>query len=174
MFYKTWLILFCMKCMLIAFFFVTLPTILLKTTNLYFLTKNYSFMINKQSRLFVWLFLAMFGMAQSALAADFKDFSVIVNNQTGTLLTTEEQEQGTSVNFGVAVADDGTVIRVEAGDASSVATVSGTYHSDHGCTGLQVVVPVAGTVKISVGQCTYITIPFSEMERSNITLLVSI
>ena len=112
-------------------------------------------MTNKQSRLFVWLFLAMLGIAQTAVAADFKDFSVIVNNQNGTLLTAEEQEQGTAVKFGVAVADDGTVSRVEAEDASSVATVSGTYHSDHGCTGLTVVVPVTGNVKITVGQCTY-------------------
>lgn len=112
-------------------------------------------MTYKQFRLFVWLFLTMFGMAQTAVAADFKDFSVIVNNQDGTLLTAEEQEQGTAVKFGVAVADDGTVSRVEAEDASSVATVSGTYHSDHGCTGLTVVVPVTGNVKITVGQCTY-------------------
>ena len=121
-------------------------------------------MTNKQLRHFVWLFLVMLGMAQSAVAADFKDFSVIVNNQDGTLLTAEEQEQGTSVNFGVAVADDGTVSRVEAGDASSVATVSGKFHSDHGCTNLQVVVPVTGNVKITVGQCTYST---SEIKVTN-------
>ena len=109
----------------------------------------------KYFRLFVWSFLMMLGMTQSAMAADFKDFSVIVNNQSGTLLTSEEQVQGTSIAFGVAVADDGTVSRVAVDDASSVATVSGTYHSDHGCTGLSVVVPVNGNVKITVGQCTY-------------------
>ena len=112
-------------------------------------------MTNKQSRLFVWLFLAMLGMVQTAVAADFKDFSVIVNNQEGTLLTAEEQVEGTAINFGVAVAADGTVSRVAADDASAVATVSGKYHSDHGCTNLAVVVPVTGNVKISVGQCTY-------------------
>ena len=112
-------------------------------------------MTNKQSRLFVWLFLAMLGMVQTAVAADFKDFSVIVNNQEGTLLTAEEQVEGTAINFGVAVAADGTVSRVAADDASAVATVSGKYHSDHGCTNLTVVVPVTGNVKISVGQCTY-------------------
>ena len=88
-------------------------------------------------------------------AADFKDFSVIVNNQEGTLLTSEEQSQGTAVSFGVAVADDGTVSRVATDDATTVATVSGNYHSDHGCTALKVVVPNAGNVKITVGQCTY-------------------
>ena len=85
----------------------------------------------------------------------FKDFTVIVNNQEGTLLTADEQVQGTEVNFGVAVADDGTVSRVAVDDASSVATVSGKFHSEHGCTNLKVVVPVPGAVKILVGQCTY-------------------
>ncbi|MDE6002033.1 MAG: hypothetical protein K2G76_00845, partial [Prevotella sp.] len=93
-------------------------------------------MTNKYFRHFVGFFLAMLGMSQSAAAADFKDFSVIVNNQTGTLLTSEELVQGTAVEFGVAVAADGTVSRVAAGDASSVATVSGHYNSTHGCTGL--------------------------------------
>ena len=123
----------------------------------------------KYFRLFVWSFLMMLGMTQSAMAADFKDFSVIVNNQSGTLLTSEEQVQGTAVSFGVAVADDGTVSRVAVDDASSVATVSGTYHSDHGCTGLSVVVPVNGNVKITVGQCTYsgntITVKNSALEK---------
>lgn len=92
-------------------------------------------------------------------ADGFKDFSVIVNNQEGTLLTADEQVQGTEINFGVAVADDGTVSRVAADDASAVATVSGKYHSEHGCTELSVVVPNAGNVKITVGQCTYSAAP---------------
>ena len=96
------------------------------------------------------LMLAMVGKAQQ-----FKDFAVIVNNQEGTLLTADEQSQGTAVNFGVAVADDGTTTRVAADDASAVATVSGKYHSEHGCTELKVVVPNAGNVKITVGQCTF-------------------
>ena len=88
-------------------------------------------------------------------ADGFKDFAVIVNNQDGTLLTAEEQVQGTAINFGVAVADDGTTTRVAAEEASAVATVSGKYHSEHGCTELKVVVPNASNVKITVGQCTY-------------------
>ena len=87
--------------------------------------------------------------------AEFKDFSVIVNNQDGTVLTSEEQVQNTAVSFGVAVAADGTVNRVAFDDASAVATLSGVYHSEHGMTGLTVVVPVEGNVKITVGQCTY-------------------
>ena len=112
-------------------------------------------MLTKQMKQLLVVFLAMLGMAQTAAAADFKDFSVIVNNQDGTLLTADEQSQGTAVNFGVAVDADGKVSRVAADDASAVATVSGKYHSDHGCTALKVVVPNATNVKITVGQCTY-------------------
>ena len=111
--------------------------------------------MTKSTRTITLLLLALLGLAQYTVAADFKDFSVIVNNQTGTLLTSEEQVQGTAVKFGVAVAGDGTVSRVDADDASSVATIEGTYHSDHGCTGLKVTVAVPGAVKITVGQCTY-------------------
>ncbi len=111
--------------------------------------------MTKEMRTITMLILALFGMTQVATAADFKDFSVQVNNQTGTLLTSEEQVQGTAVSFGVAVATDGTVSRVAVDDASAVATVSGNFHSDHGCTGLNVVVPVPGPVKITIGQCTY-------------------
>lgn len=113
-------------------------------------------MTKKYLRHFVLLVLAVLGMSQTA-RAEFRDFSVIVNNQTGTLLTAEEQVQGTAVEFGVAVADDGTVSRVAAGDAQSVATISGKFHSEHGCTGLKVTVAVPGSVKIIVGQCTYST-----------------
>lgn len=112
-------------------------------------------MLTKQMKQMLVAILAMLGMSQGTTAADFKDFSVIVNNQDGTLLNAEEQSQGTAVEFGVAVAADGKVSRVAANDASAVATVSGKYHSDHGCTALKVVVPNATNVKITVGQCTY-------------------
>ena len=94
-------------------------------------------------------------LAMVSRADGFKDFGAIVNNDKETLLTADEQAQGTAVSFGVAVADDGTVSRVAADDASAVATVSGKFHSEHGCTELKVVVPNATNVKITVGQCTY-------------------
>ena len=114
-------------------------------------------------RLLKFSLLCIMLMLCGATYADggFKDFAVIVNNQEGTLLTAEEQVQGTAVNFGVAVADDGKVIRVAADDASAVATISGNYHSDHGCTNLKVTVPNVTNVKISVGQCTYSTSPIT-------------
>lgn len=99
--------------------------------------------------------LSMLMMLCGNVFAEFKDFEVIVNNQEGTMLTSNELVQGTGVEFGVSVASDGTVSRVAAGDDSSVATISGNYHSDHGLTGMKVVVPVEGNVSILVGQCTF-------------------
>lgn len=87
--------------------------------------------------------------------AEFQDFAAIVNNQTGTLLTSEEQVQGTAVEFGIAVDADGNTTRVATDDASSIATISGSYHGEHGMTGLKVVTAVPGAVKILVGKCTY-------------------
>ena len=110
-------------------------------------------MKNQLRRLGTMCLLLMLAMVSRA--DGFKDFGAIVNNQEGTLLTADEQKQGTAVSFGVAVADDGTVSRVAADDASAVATVSGKFHSEHGCTELKVVVPNATNVKITVGQCTY-------------------
>ncbi|MBR5749210.1 MAG: InlB B-repeat-containing protein [Prevotella sp.] len=128
-------------------------------------------MLTQQMKQMLVVFLAMLGMTQSVAAADFKDFSVIVNNQDGTLLTAEEQSQGTAVAFGVAVAADGKVNRVAADDANAVATVSGKYHSEHGCTALKVVVPNVTNVKITVGQCTYSgkTITVTDAQGNEVT-----
>lgn len=102
----------------------------------------------------IWLLIA--GLC--AVNAEFKDFSVIVNNQSGTLLTADEMAtQGNAVSFGVAVDNVGNVSRVAVDDPSSVATISGNYHSDHGLTNFTCVVAVPGDVKITFGNCTYST-----------------
>ena len=90
--------------------------------------------------------------------AEFRNFSILVDNSENSLLTAAEKAtQWTQYEFGVAVADDGTVTRVEKDAANSVATVSGKSHSEHGSASLKVVVPVEGKVKISVATCTYST-----------------
>lgn len=109
--------------------------------------------MQQKYRLFLTFLLLIVGTAVSLAA--FKDFSVQVNNQEGTFLTADEQVQGTAFSFGVAVSAEGVSSRVAADDASSVATVSGKYHSDHGATGLTVVVPVEGNTIITVGNCTF-------------------
>lgn len=109
--------------------------------------------MEKTTKTFLTLFLFIMGTMMSW--AGFKNFSAVLNNQDGTLLTAEEQVQNTAVSFGVAVDDAGNTTRVAADDASAVATISGNYHSEHGMTNLVVTVPVDGNVKISVGQCTF-------------------
>ncbi len=109
--------------------------------------------MKKTFRTFLTLLLLVAGTVMSW--ADFKDFSVILNNASGTLLTAEEQVQGTEFTFGVAVDEAGAVSRVDAADASSVATISGKYWNDHGSVNVKVTVPVKGNTKVVLGNCTY-------------------
>lgn len=84
--------------------------------------------------------------------AAFKDIKVDLTN--GNLLTAEEISSKSEVTFGLAVADDGTVTRVEKEDASSAITLSGKYHSDeHGWGNFSSTVAVEGPVHISMGSC---------------------
>ena len=58
--------------------------------------------------------------------AEFRNFSILVDNSENSLLTAAEKAtQWTQYECGVAVADDGTVTRVAKDAANSVATVSG-------------------------------------------------
>ncbi|MBO6187340.1 MAG: hypothetical protein J6O23_02410 [Prevotella sp.] len=103
--------------------------------------------------------------------AEFKDFSAILNDATGTLLTADEISNTSNVNFGIAVDDNGNTVRVAADDASSIATISGKYHNDHGMTSLKVVVPVPGKVLIQIGKCTYSTSTITVKNSNNETVL---
>ena len=102
------------------------------------------------------LALLMMVVAIPASAA-FKDFKIDLTayNDASSLLTADEVSNNANFEFGIAVADDGTISRVDKADASATAVISGKYHNDHGCTGVKVVVPVDGAVKIGVGNCTY-------------------
>ena len=84
----------------------------------------------------------------------FKDIKVDLTN--GNLLTTEEKEGGSSVKFGVAVAADGSVSRVDAEDASSAIVLQGKFHSnEHGWGNFSSTVKVDGPVKVSMGTCAW-------------------
>ena len=102
------------------------------------------------------LALLMMVVAIPASAA-FKDFKIDLTayNDASSLLTADEVSNNANFEFGIAVADDGTISRVDKADASATAVISGKYHNDHGCTGVKLVVPVDGAVKIGVGNCTY-------------------
>ena len=86
-----------------------------------------------------------------AMAA-FKDIKVDIVS----LLEETEKEAGVGVSYGVAVAEDGSVSRVAADDASAVATVSGKFHSkEHGLTNFSAKLTVDGPVKIGMGTCAW-------------------
>ena len=77
------------------------------------------------------------------------NFGAVLNAEG--LLTAEEISSKSAFSFGITNANE----RVDVEAGNSVATISGTYHSDHGCTGLTVTAAVTKPVKITIGQCTY-------------------
>lgn len=101
---------------------------------------------------FVLSLVCLLGFQQAAAA--FKDIKVDLTNAN--LLTAEEKADKSLVKFGVAVADDGTVSRVEADDATAAIVLEGKYHSDeHGWGNFSSTVKVDGPVKVSMGTCAW-------------------
>lgn len=97
------------------------------------------------------LFACIVGYAADGSVKDFK-----VDLTNGNLLTSTETSNKSAFEFGIAVADDGTVSRVESGASGAVATLSGKFHSnEHGWTNFKAVVAVTGPVKISMGTCAW-------------------
>lgn len=89
--------------------------------------------------------------------AEFKDFAIVLNDQSGTLLTADERNSSTRplFRFGITV-NDGTTERVAFEDPSAIATVTGQYHNDHGSNGIVVTIPnVTGIIKVTLGNCQY-------------------
>jgi hypothetical protein len=97
----------------------------------------------------------LFALGTVASKAEFKAFELILNNQTGTLIASEEQIQWNPVSFGVVLDDSGNPSRVEYGSEEAIAQVSGKYVNEHGMGNLNVTFAVDGPVIISVGQCQF-------------------
>jgi len=96
---------------------------------------------------------ATYPAAQEAAPATWKDAYV---NLVGPMLKTSERTEGVNLEFGVAIADDGTQTRVEPNDPSANVVVKGVFHDDsHGWTQSQITVKVDGPVIIGVGNCQY-------------------
>ena len=96
---------------------------------------------------------AMLTGTLQAQAADrqFKDFSLILNNENGTILTADEMAaQGTDFAFGISVSDEGTVSRIATDATEFAAQVTGKFWNDHGSTQVKLVVPVDGPADIAV------------------------
>ncbi len=90
----------------------------------------------------------------STAQAAFKDIRIDLTGHN--LLTDQEVTDKTLVNFGVAIADDGTPSRVAADDASAAIVLSGKYHSEeHGWGNFSATVAVEGPVRVSMGTCAW-------------------
>ena len=82
----------------------------------------------------------------------YRDFEF---DPLGDLLTTDEKQQGAEISFGIVVAEDGTLTRVAADNQAANAVLSGTYHNDHGWRNFKAVVPVPGSVQITMSTCSW-------------------
>lgn len=101
---------------------------------------------------YVLLMACLFGV--STAQAAFKDIKIDLTGHN--LLTDQEVTKKTSVNFGVAIADDGTPSRVAADDATAAIVLSGKYHSEeHGWGNFSATVAVEGPVRVSMGTCAW-------------------
>ena len=78
----------------------------------------------------------------------FRDF----NTELNTLLTDND---GENVTFGLSVAEDGTVSRVEADAENTAAVITGKTGNSHGLQNFSATVPVEGAVKITMGTCSW-------------------
>ena len=76
---------------------------------------------------------------------------MILNNETGSMITSDEQVQGTQVSFGINAANE----RVEADADDAVVTVSGKYWNEHGFSGVTLTVKATGNMKFTIGNCTF-------------------
>lgn len=95
------------------------------------------------------------------------NFSATLN--AAGLLTADEVSDKANFNFGLTSNGE----RVAANAGNAVATLSGKYHNDHGCTGLTVTANVTKPVKITIGQCTYSTsqVTIKNSSSENVALL---
>lgn len=82
-------------------------------------------------------------------------FGLILNNSEGSFIAASDQVQGTEFTYGIAIAENGTASRVAADAAEAVATISGKFHSEHGCENVVLTVPVKGYTLVTAGSCTY-------------------
>ncbi len=98
---------------------------------------------------FVLVWVVLTGVLP-AMAA-FKDVKIDFTNNR--IMTSADADITT---IGIAIADDGTVTRVAADDATAALSVTGKYHStQHGLANFSATIAVEGPVKIGMGSCRW-------------------
>ena len=99
--------------------------------------------------------IAAFAATWSLRAASFSDFEVDLRDANGGILTADEVSAGTTITFGIAVAEGGSVSRVAADAENAAAVITGKTGNDHGLQNFSATVPVDGAVEIIMSTCSW-------------------
>ena len=99
--------------------------------------------------------IAAFAATWSLRAASFSDFEVDLRDANGGILTADEVSAGTTITFGIAVAEGGSVSRVAADAENAAAIITGKTGNDHGLQNFSATVPVDGAVEIIMSTCSW-------------------
>ena len=99
--------------------------------------------------------IAAFAATWSLRAASFSDFEVDLRDANGGILTADEVSAGTTITFGIAVAEGGSVSRVAADAENAAAIITGKTGNDHGLQNFSATVPVDGAVEIIMSACSW-------------------
>lgn len=102
-------------------------------------------------------FLAVFMMMAFALpsSAAFKDIKIDLAESAFLEASEKDDSAHPRVSLGLTVADDGTLTRVAADDASANIVLEGCWWNSHGWSGTSATLAVEGPVKIGIGSCTF-------------------
>ncbi len=92
---------------------------------------------------------------EPVVSAGWKDFAINLAESTFLEATEKDEANHPRVSLGLAVAEDGTLTRVAADDATANVVLEGCWWNSHGWSGTTATVKVEGPVKISVGGCQY-------------------
>ena len=99
--------------------------------------------------------IAAFAATWSLRAASFSDFEVDLRDANGGILTADEVSAGTTITFGIAVAEGGSVSRVAADAENAAAIITGKTGNNHGLQNFSATVPVDGAVEIIMSTCSW-------------------
>ncbi len=85
-----------------------------------------------------------------------KAFTDVKADLTDGNYLTEAEKGGSTIAFGLATAEDGTLKRVDADDAAANIVLTGKFHSnEHGWGNFSSTIAVEGAVKVSMGSCAW-------------------
>ena len=102
-------------------------------------------------------FLAVFMMMAFALpsSAAFKDIKIDLAESAFLEASEKDDSAHPRVSLGLTVADDGTLTRVAADDASANIVLEGCWWNSHGWSSTSATLAVEGPVKIGIGSCAF-------------------